>query len=114
MPMSPESVAQSITIVRIVVAGPETERALRDALDLILVECDRALAALERRAQEHKRTVCVGRTHGIHAEPTSFGLRLAGFAFEADRNLERLRRAFEQASAWLQERRKPRFCGFSW
>ena len=50
--------------------------------------------ALIERALEHRETVCVGRTHGIHAEPTSFGLRLAGFAFEADRNLERLRRSF--------------------
>ena len=40
----------------------------------------------------------MGRTHGVHAEPTTFGLRLAGFAFEADRNLERLRAAFEQAA----------------
>jgi len=51
--------------------------------------------ALVERAFEHRDTVCVGRTHGIHAEPTSFGLRLAGFAFEADRNLERMRSAFE-------------------
>jgi len=50
--------------------------------------------ALVERAFEHRDTVCVGRTHGIHAEPTSFGLRLAGFAFEADRNLGRLERAF--------------------
>jgi len=50
--------------------------------------------ALIEKAFEHRETVCVGRTHGIHAEPTSFGLRLAGFAFEADRNVERLRRAF--------------------
>ncbi|MEZ5074965.1 MAG: adenylosuccinate lyase [Solirubrobacterales bacterium] len=49
--------------------------------------------ALVERALEHRDTVCVGRTHGIHAEPTSFGLRLAGFAFEADRNLGRLERA---------------------
>ncbi len=53
--------------------------------------------ALVERALEHRDTVCVGRTHGIHAEPTSFGLRLAGFAFEADRNLGRLRGAFEAA-----------------
>ncbi|HKJ36564.1 MAG TPA: lyase family protein, partial [Solirubrobacterales bacterium] len=52
--------------------------------------------ALVHRALEHRDTVAIGRTHGIHAEPTSFGLRLAGFAFEADRNVERLRRAFEQ------------------
>jgi adenylosuccinate lyase len=50
--------------------------------------------ALIERALEHRETVCVGRTHGIHAEPTSFGLRLAGFAFEADRNVARLDRAF--------------------
>jgi len=50
--------------------------------------------ALVARALEHRDTVCVGRTHGIHAEPTSFGLRLAGFAFEADRNVSRLERAF--------------------
>jgi adenylosuccinate lyase len=54
--------------------------------------------ALVVRAREHAETLCVGRTHGIHAEPTTFGLRLAGFAFEADRNLSRLRDAFEQAA----------------
>jgi adenylosuccinate lyase len=51
--------------------------------------------ALIARAREHRDTLCVGRTHGIHAEPTTFGLRLAGFAFEADRNLRRLERAVE-------------------
>jgi adenylosuccinate lyase len=54
--------------------------------------------ALIRRAREHADTICVGRTHGIHAEPTTFGVKLAGFAFEADRNLARLERAVEQAS----------------
>jgi adenylosuccinate lyase len=54
--------------------------------------------ALVAKAREHAETLCVGRTHGVHAEPTTFGLRLAGFAFEADRNLARLRRAFEQAA----------------
>ena len=54
--------------------------------------------ALAAKAREHAETLCVGRTHGVHAEPTTFGLRLAGFAFEADRNLARLRRAFEQAA----------------
>jgi adenylosuccinate lyase len=52
--------------------------------------------ALVRRAREFAQTLCVGRTHGVHAEPTSFGLRLASFAFEAERNLERLTGAFEQ------------------
>jgi adenylosuccinate lyase len=50
------------------------------------------------KATEHRDTLCVGRTHGIHAEPTTFGLRLAGFAFEADRNLRRLSRAIEGAA----------------
>ncbi|MBA2521984.1 MAG: adenylosuccinate lyase, partial [Solirubrobacterales bacterium] len=54
--------------------------------------------ALIERAFEFRDTPCVGRTHGIHAEPTSFGLRLAGFAFEADRNVGRLRRAFAACS----------------
>ncbi|HEY3190124.1 MAG TPA: lyase family protein, partial [Solirubrobacteraceae bacterium] len=44
-------------------------------------------AALIRRAREHVDTLCVGRTHGVHAEPTTFGVKLAGFAFEAHRNL---------------------------
>jgi adenylosuccinate lyase len=56
------------------------------------------VAALAARAREHADTVCVGRTHGVHAEPTTFGLKLAGFAFEAHRNAERLERAFAQAS----------------
>jgi len=51
--------------------------------------------ALVRRALEHRDTLCAGRTHGVHAEPTTFGLRLAGFAFEADRNLRRLSAAIE-------------------
>ncbi len=51
--------------------------------------------ALIERALEHRGTLTAGRTHGIHAEPTTFGLRLAGFAFEADRNLHRLEGAIE-------------------
>jgi adenylosuccinate lyase len=54
--------------------------------------------ALVGKALEHRETLCVGRTHGVHAEPTTFGLRLAGFAFEADRNLKRLGRAVEGAA----------------
>ena len=54
--------------------------------------------ALAQRAREHVDTICVGRTHGVHAEPTTFGLKLAGFAFEAHRNAQRLERAFAQAS----------------
>jgi adenylosuccinate lyase len=51
--------------------------------------------ALVERALEHRDTIAVGRTHGIHAEPTTFGLKLAGFAFEAERNLRRLERALD-------------------
>ncbi len=52
--------------------------------------------ALIDRALAERDTLCVGRTHGVHAEPTTFGLRLAGFAFEADRNLGRLEEAFAE------------------
>jgi adenylosuccinate lyase len=63
----------------------------------IVLESARAYRdALVARAREFAETLCVGRTHGVHAEPTTFGLRLASFAFEADRNLERLTAAFEQ------------------
>src|SRR5687767_7087099 len=59
----------------------------------------RALAAaLAERARENADVICTGRTHGVHAEPTSFGLKLAGFAMEAHRNAERLERAFAQAA----------------
>lgn len=51
---------------------------LRQASDLILAGLDRVLAALAKRAREHKETLCVGRSHGIHGEPTTFGLKLAG------------------------------------
>jgi adenylosuccinate lyase len=67
---------------------------LRDAGELLEAGAVAYRDALVAKAHEHRDTLCVGRTHGIHAEPTSFGLRLAGFAFEADRNLARLRRAF--------------------
>ena len=69
---------------------------LRDAGELVLRGIDRALAAVVRRAEEHRRTVCIGRSHGIHAEPTTFGWKLAGWAFELDRARLRLGRALEQ------------------
>ena len=69
---------------------------LRDAGEIVLAGARAYRDALVARAREHAETLCVGRTHGIHAEPTTFGLRLAGFAFEADRNLRRLAEAFEQ------------------
>ena len=69
---------------------------LRQAGEILLAGARAYRDALVERALEHRETLCVGRTHGVHAEPTSFGLRLAGFAFEADRNLARLEDAFEQ------------------
>ena len=68
---------------------------LQDAGKLILAELDRAVEAVVRRAEEHRHSVCIGRTHGIHAEPTTFGWKLAGWAFELDRDRVRLVRALE-------------------
>ena len=66
--------------------------------ELILPDSRALVVAFAGRAREHAHTLCAGRTHGIHAEPTTFGIKLAGFAFEAHRNAERLERAFAQAS----------------
>jgi adenylosuccinate lyase len=68
---------------------------IQDAGKLIAAELDRAIDAVVRRAEEHRRTICIGRTHGIHAEPTTFGWKLAGWAFELDRDRTRLARALE-------------------
>jgi adenylosuccinate lyase len=70
---------------------------LVEAGEIVLAGARAYRDALIARAREHAKTLCVGRTHGVHAEPTTFGLRLAGFAFEADRNLLRLTDAFDQA-----------------
>src|SRR5579884_4181328 len=63
---------------------------LTQAADLLLADLDAVLAALKKRALEHKYTPIVGRSHGIHAEPTTFGLKLAGHWAEFARNRERL------------------------
>ena len=63
---------------------------LTQAADLLIADVDALLAALRRRAFEHKFTLTIGRSHGIHAEPTSFGLKLAGHYAEFDRNRARL------------------------
>lgn len=63
------------------------------ASDLLLAGMDRLLAALKKRAYEHKDTICVGRSHGIHAEPTTFGIKLATFFAEFERGRERLKTA---------------------
>ncbi len=69
---------------------------LRQAGEILVAGARAYRDALVARALEHRDTLCVGRTHGVHAEPTTFGLRLAGFAFEADRNVRRLDEAFAQ------------------
>ena len=66
---------------------------LRDAADLILAGVDKAREAVVRRAQEHKRTPCIGRSHGIHAEPTTFGWKLIVWADELSRARKRLEHA---------------------
>jgi adenylosuccinate lyase len=69
---------------------------LRAAGEIVVAGARELVAALAERAREHVDTVCVGRTHGVHAEPTTFGIKLAGFAMEAARNADRLERAFAQ------------------
>ncbi|MEE8172885.1 MAG: adenylosuccinate lyase, partial [Alphaproteobacteria bacterium] len=63
---------------------------LCQASDLLLADLDAVLRALKRRAKQHKITLCVGRSHGVHAEPTSFGLKLAGHYAEFGRARERM------------------------
>lgn len=68
---------------------------IRDASALIVVELERLLAALKKRAHEFQHTLCIGRTHGIHAEPYTFGLKFALWYDEAQRNLQRFQAAAE-------------------
>ena len=76
----------------------DTAQGLRlvKAVDLLLTDVDDLMAVLRRQAYEHKMTVMVGRTHGIHAEPYTLGLKLAGWYAEAARNRERLQAAREE------------------
>ena len=62
---------------------------------LLVEDVERLLASLRRLAEKHKGVLCMGRTHGIHAEPTSFGLKMLGFHAEFQRHLQRLRAALE-------------------
>jgi adenylosuccinate lyase len=68
---------------------------IQDAGKVLLSGLDRATEAVVRRAEQHRHTVCIGRSHGIHAEPTTFGWKLAGWAFELDRDRRRLSRSLE-------------------
>jgi adenylosuccinate lyase len=72
---------------------------LREAGEVVIAGACELIATLAERAREFRDTVCAGRTHGVHAEPTTFGLKLAGFAFEADRNRRRLEGAFDRIAA---------------
>ena len=69
--------------------------AVQDAGALVLDGLERAFSAVVARAEEHRETLCMGRTHGVHAEPTTFGLKLAGWAFTLERERGRLERALE-------------------
>ena len=69
---------------------------IQDAGALIREGLDRALAAVLKRADEHRHTIMIGRSHGIHAEPITFGWKLAGWAFELDRARTRLARALDE------------------
>ncbi len=68
---------------------------IREAGTLVLDGIDAAIGTVARRAEEHRATVMVGRTHGVHAEPITFGAKLAGWAFELDRDRRRVSRAIE-------------------
>ena len=68
---------------------------IRDAGALVLGGIERAFAAVVTRAEEHRGTLTIGRTHGVHAEPTTFGLKLAGWAFALERDRVRVERALD-------------------
>ena len=71
---------------------------LREASKVILKQCDRLLVALKRKAVSHKDTLMIGRSHGIHAEPITFGLKLALWYDEMQRNRKRLKQAMDTVS----------------
>ncbi|KOO41241.1 adenylosuccinate lyase [Priestia koreensis] len=69
---------------------------LKQANDILVKDLERFVIILKEKAQEHKHTVMMGRTHGVHAEPTTFGLKLGLWYEEMKRNLERFKRAAEE------------------
>jgi adenylosuccinate lyase len=71
---------------------------LRDAGMILVGDTGELVGVLVAQAREYRDTICIGRTHGVHAEPTTFGVKLAGYAFEAERNRRRLEAAFEQCA----------------
>jgi len=71
---------------------------LKQATEIIISDLNNFLKVLKIKAKKYKKTICLGRTHGIHAEPTTFGLKIAGFYAEMERNLKRLKVALEDIS----------------
>lgn len=71
---------------------------MREAADILIDDAERILRILKEKSLEHKDTIMIGRTHGVHAEPTTFGLKMALWFFEVGRNLERLKKAKEAVS----------------
>ncbi|HIC95306.1 TPA: adenylosuccinate lyase, partial [Candidatus Bipolaricaulota bacterium] len=72
--------------------------AIRTGLEILIAELRELLEVIKRRALEHKATLMVGRTHGVHAEPITFGLKLLNWHYELERDLERLEEAREAIS----------------
>lgn len=71
---------------------------MKQSADILLADVDNVLTALKKRAEEHKATICIGRSHGIHAEPTTFGVKLAGHYAAFARAKKRLKAAQEEIS----------------
>ncbi|HEY8964637.1 MAG TPA: adenylosuccinate lyase, partial [Alphaproteobacteria bacterium] len=74
---------------------------LTQAADILIKDVDKLLAAIKKRAREHKNTICAGRSHGIHAEPTTFGLKLAGHYAAFDRCRDRLVQARKEVAVCM-------------
>ena len=66
---------------------------MKQSSELLIEGVEKLLSSIKKRAFEHKYSICIGRSHGIHAEPTTFGLKLAGYFAEFERSLHRLQKA---------------------
>ena len=71
---------------------------LKKSTEIIITDIKKLLKVLKTKTYKYKKTICLGRTHGIHAEPTTFGLKIAGFYAEMERNLERLKKTKDDIS----------------
>ena len=70
----------------------------KQSTEILITDIKKLLKILKTKAYKYKKTICLGRTHGIHAEPTTFGLKIAGFYAEMERNLERLKKTKDDIS----------------